>query len=387
MMTSLQKGIINIIRSALTGKKFDLPDDFSLKDALDIAKKHQIINLFYYGAVNCGIDPNDPLMLGVFNTVCSNISRNERQTYEYNGISGAFEKNGIDYLPLKGLDIRKLYPKEDMRIMGDIDILIKESQYAGITSVMTGLGFKDLNESNHEHIWKNNGVIVELHKRLIPSYNKDYYKYFGDGWQLAHPDGNGKHLFKMRDENNYVYIFAHFAKHYRDGGIGLRHLVDLYVCRNHYKELDLEYIDKELEKLHLKEFYHNVSMTLDALFENAEENDMTELITNYIFESGPYGTRMRQLISSRLKNANGRKAGEAMSIIFLPLENMKLEYPVLKKMPFFLPVFWVARGFRTVFLRKGRIKKNVEKLSSVNDDDVKEYKEYLNYVGLGFYNK
>lgn len=386
-MTALQKGIISLIRSALTGDKLALPDDFPLGEALKIAQKHQIINLVYYGAVNCGFSPDDPAMLSVFNRVCSNISRNQRQTYEYKRIAEAFDKNGIDYLPLKGLEIRTFYPKEDMRIMGDIDILIKEKQYPEITAVMTELGFTDANESNHEHIWKNGGVIIELHKKLIPSYNKDYYKYFGEGWQLARPAKNCEHLFKMKDEDNYIYIFSHFAKHYRDGGIGLRHLVDLYICRKHFENLHFDYIDRELEKLHLKEFYHNVSMTLDTLFEDKESNDMTDIIISYIFESGPYGTKMRQMISSRIKNASGSMTNEAVSIVFLPLENMKLEFPILKKCPVLLPVFWVVRGFRTILFRKNTIKKNVEKLAMVNDDNVKEYESLLNYVGLGFYNK
>ncbi len=384
-MTSLKQGIINIIKSAITGEKLSLPEDFSVKEAITVAKKHQIINLFYYGALNCGISPSDPNMLSVFNIVCANISRNERQTYEYGRISEAFENHGIDYMPLKGLGIRKLFPREDMRIMGDIDILIRNGQYAEINSLMTELGYSDINESNHEHIWKKGQVIIELHKKLIPSYVKDYYKYFGDGWQFAQKVADGKTLHQMKAEDDYIYIFSHFAKHYRDSGIGIRHLVDIWVCRKEMKGLDYNYIYKELDKLHLKEFYCNVSKTVDALFENGENNRMTDTIADYIFESGPYGTKMRKLISNRANSANGSKTGEAMSIVFLPLENMQLEYPVLKKAPFLLPVFWIARGFRTLLFRKERIKKNVKQLEMVTDNDVKDYKEFMSYVGLDFY--
>ena len=384
-MTSLKQGIISIIKSAITGEKLPLPEEFSVKEAITVAKKHQIINLFYYGALNCGISPSDPDMLSVFNIVCANISRNERQTYEYGRISEAFESQGIDYLPLKGLGIRKLFPKEDMRIMGDIDILIKNEQYDTINKVMTELGYTDVKESNHEHIWKNGQVIVELHKRLIPSYVKDYYKYFGEGWQFAKRVDQNKTLYAMSDEDNYIYIFSHFAKHYRDSGIGIRHLVDLWVCREKLGALDFDYVNNELEKLHLKEFYFNVSMTLDALFGEGESNEMTEHISDYIFESGPYGTKLQTLISNRAKSANSSKTGEAVAIVFLPLENMKLEFPILKKLPFLLPVFWIVRWFRTLFFRKERIKKNVRKLGRVTDNDVKDYKDFMTYVGLDFY--
>ncbi len=93
---------------------------------------------------------------------------------------------------------------------------------------MNRLGYLPGVESNHEYVWdKKNMLHVELHKMLIPSYNKDYYAYFGDGWRLAKKyDGSE---FKMSDEDTFVYIFTHFAKHYRDAGIGIRHITDIYV--------------------------------------------------------------------------------------------------------------------------------------------------------------
>ena len=98
-----------------------------------------------------------------------------------------FEANGIDYLPLKGCILRSLYPSPELRSMGDIDILIKIEQYKQIRSLLTVHGFRKGYESDHEYAWDKNDVHIELHKRLIPSYNKDYYAYYGDGWQLAKP--------------------------------------------------------------------------------------------------------------------------------------------------------------------------------------------------------
>jgi len=50
---------------------------------------------------------------------------------------------------------------------------------------MADLGYEELYESDHELVWNHDLMRIELHKRLIPSYNKDYYQYYGDGWQLA----------------------------------------------------------------------------------------------------------------------------------------------------------------------------------------------------------
>ena len=105
---------------------------------------------------------------------------------------------------------------------------------------MQKLGYAEKVESNHEYIWHKAGSYIELHKRLIPTYNKDYYSYFGDGWRLAKlKDGT---RFSMTDEDQMVYLFTHYAKHYRDAGIGIRHIVDLWVYRNNKPNLNEEYI-------------------------------------------------------------------------------------------------------------------------------------------------
>ena len=39
------------------------------------------------------------------------------------------EENGIDYLPLKGYNLKKLYPKPELRTMGDADVLIRLADF------------------------------------------------------------------------------------------------------------------------------------------------------------------------------------------------------------------------------------------------------------------
>ena len=64
----------------------------------------------------------------------------------------AFEKNGIAHMPLKGILMKQLYPRPDMRIMGDADILIRVEQYEKIKPLLEELGFAEKLESDHELI-------------------------------------------------------------------------------------------------------------------------------------------------------------------------------------------------------------------------------------------
>jgi peptidyl-prolyl cis-trans isomerase B (cyclophilin B) len=113
--------------------------------------------------------------------------------------------------------------------------------------------------------------------------------------------------YNMTAEDNMVYLFTHFAKHYRDCGIGIRHLVDLWVYKYNNPSLDEEYINKELEKLQLDVFYSNIIKTLGVWFEDAECDDVSDFITQVIFSSGVYGKAENRTKSIAIKE---RKKGK-----------------------------------------------------------------------------
>ena len=382
-----QRGIITLVKSAITGEKYSLPNDFDLTVAAQTGKKHGISAMLYYGAVNCGIEQSSPAMQEMFMYTCKSVFKGERQIYEIKRIFKAFDKEKIEYMPLKGIGLRNLYPKPEMRPMSDADILIKLSAYEKIQTVMLNLGFKDGGITDHEIKWHNPSLYVELHSRLIPSYNRDYYAYFGDGWQLATVcDGT---RYSMTAEDQMVYLFTHFAKHYREAGIGIKHIVDIWVYRKNNPDLDEKYIKTELEKLQLYDFYVNSIATLSVWFNGDENTAVTELITDFIFNSGAGGTRENYLITSAIKaskksgNIKNVRLVKVFNTIFLPYRKMCLIYPFLKKYPIFLPIMWAVRIISKLF-KKNKLAEYKKDVESISDETVLNFQKSLNFVGLDF---
>lgn len=388
-MTEQQRGIILLIKSALTGESFKLPQGIDLGEVFSIAKTHGISALLYYGAHNCGVDSKSELMRENLALVYHSIMINERQDAEFNRIFAAFDEHEIEYMPLKGLRLRRLYPKSEMRRMGDADILIKPEQYEKIRPIMEELGYTEGVESDHELHWSKKFAHVELHKRLIPSYNKDYYAYFGDGWRLAAEREGNTFGYRMSREDEMIYLFTHFAKHYRDAGIGIRHLTDLWVYRRANSELCEDYIKTELEKLQLYEFYKNIIQTLAVWFEGAQCDEKSDFITRVIFNSGTFGKKENSALSTALKE---RKSGRNLAAftrwrifrsIFTDYENMCVYYPILEKFPVLLPFYWVAHFCRRLF-KKNKVKNFVDAHLSISEDEITDYQKSLNYVGLDY---
>ncbi len=304
-------------------------------------------------------------------------------------LTNAFDKNGIDYMIVKGSRLKALYPKPEMRVMVDMDILIRVKQYDKIKKCMLELGLFEKGESDHEFIWDDNRFVnIELHKRLFPSYNPDFVKYFGIGWERAKKQSDEACGFSLSPEDEYIFVFTHFAKHYRDGGIGIRHMLDLYLFEKRYPALDNEYIAAELTKLGLCEFYRNIKNTLLVWFEDGENTEITSHITERIFASGAYGTAesANQAKALRVKNRSktlfGGKLKFVIQTAFPPLEIMKKKFGFLEKFPALLPFTWIVRIFKGLIFKQKTLKNTVSELDSIKSETVGSYQEELKKVGL-----
>lgn len=380
-------GLIALLRAGLTGESQVLPTDFDPEPFYGQARRHQIQPICYMGGIHCGLDKGLPVMQTLFRDYCAALHYSERQRIALDELLSAFKQVGVDHMPLKGCGLKDLYPSPEMRTMGDVDILIRTEQYEEkIVPVMERLGFERGVESDHELIWRKDALLVELHKRLIPSYNKDYFAYYGDGWQLATVcDGT---RFAMSREDEFVYLFTHFAKHYRDGGIGCRHLADLWLFKRAYAPNEEE-VRTKLERLGLLKFYHNIVRVLAVWFELGKGDERTEHITDFVCSSGSWGTHGAHVVAAVVREKqNDETAAQArrkraIRLLFPSLADMKQKYPVLKRLPILLPGCWVLRGL-TAICSGNKVARKGKEYRYATEQRVSEYEQALHYVGLDF---
>ena len=388
-MNDTRRGILLLVKSAITGTSQQVPQNFSLEEAYPWIKAHHITPLAYDGAVRCGLSRENPMMARLFQDYykCLIISRG--QLAEINRIYDAFEKNNIAYMPLKGCNMKHRYPAPELRMMGDADILIRMEQYDAIRQLMTELGFQEKKVTDHELVWKSQSLYLELHRRVIPSYNLDMMEYFGDGWGLAKICRGNR--YDMTPEDEWIYLFTHFAKHYRDGGIGCRHMVDLWVYLRTTQNLDEVYVKAELEKLRLLEFYMNIRKLIAVWFEGAQEDAMSEFLTEFIFTSGSWGQMENRILSRTLRDSKRSALGFSGRLIYIrntlfPGANvLQDKYTILKKAPWTLPLVWLVRPFYKVVFESESLKIQEKNLEMLSQGNVELRQQMLRYVGLDYH--
>lgn len=382
----MQKGIIALIRSGLSGERMPLPANFSIEEIYPTLLHHQITALCYEGAVICGISKNSPTMNKLFQYNYKNLIKSEGQDREIANILSVFEENKINYLPLKGYVLKDLYPRRELRQMGDADILIKEKQYKTIKPLVISQGFKEKVGSDHAYIWYKKELTLELHKRPAPADILEFYDYFGDGWSKAlHKSGC---CYALSPEDEYIYIFSHFAKHFYLGGVGYRQAIDIWLFKKNYPQLNWNYIEEEIKKLKLFEFYKNVISTLQVWFEDAESNEITNLISDFIFNSGSWGNDENKAISKTARHEGKDdslvkvKFSRKIGLIFPTKTAIEGRYRILEKAPFLLPFIWVYRWIDILRNRPKNITLRLNEVNSVNENNLTEYRENMRRLGL-----
>lgn len=388
-MTTEQRGIITLLKSAITGEKLLLPDDFDLSASYALIQKHHMPTLIYDGAIRCGIDRNSEVMRKLFQDYVRTLRISESQMAQINRIFAAFDENNIDYLPLKGCKMKALYPKPELRVMGDADVLIRMEQYKRIIPIMESLGMTVACESDHELAWRNKSLYLELHKKLIPSHNRDFFSELGDGWQISKLYKGTQYQMSIEDE--FVFLFTHFSKHYRSGGVGCRYIVDLWVYLRSNPEMNEEKIKRKLSKMNLLEFYVNIRRLITVWFENLDTDEKTDYISTFIFNSGSWGETESRVLRSAIgeskafyKGKLGERVTYILRHIFPTFEAMRGMYPILIKKPWLLPFTWIVRMLRKVFVEKDSVSQQIRYISTLNPENIKTEQQALNYVGLDY---
>ncbi len=375
-------GILRLIKSALTGQPQPLPEGFDLADAYVLVREHQLQPMVYEGAAVCGFSRQLPVMKQLFQDYCRALIYSEGQMKAVDELRAAFEQAGVDYLFFKGSRLKNLYPKPELRPMGDADVLVRTQQQEQVNEVLRALGYELKAENEQEYLWLSPRLAVEPHKSLIDAGDERFYSYFGGGWQLAKRDEAGKAYLTSEDE--FAFLFVHMTKHYRGGGIGLRQFIDLWLYRRAVPELDEEKLQDIIRRLGLTEFYQNVLRTLSVWFEEETPDEKTCLITRFVFNSGSFGTEDAKFLSRTLRAARGSNTTRAAIVqkLFPPLSRMRLFYPVLRRVPVLLPVLWVVRLVSIALFRRDKLRKGREDLRLVRDGAAEQFEQSLHFVGL-----
>ena len=376
---------ILLLRNALLHEK--TPADIPLDQCLLLqAQKHGVANLLYYGIQGMNVAPATVKLLKEFAYAAA--VREAIQQKELEAIFDEFESKRISVLPLKGCVIKQLYPKPEMRYMSDMDLLIRPEDAGKVREILESLDYEVFRFDNGAtDIYRSpDGMNYELHRDLSEEgYNAASKSFLEELLSMAWLSEGKSCILELPPEEHYAYILCHFVKHLLDGGIGVRQVMDIHICRKNWS-FDEEKLTELLEKLELIEFTATLELLAESWFGNAEGNEVTEELGQYILGSGVFGKEEQRVADRMLKEERKKsKASYIFSRLFPSYKIMSFYYPVLKKIPVLLPVFWAWRMIYALLFRRRKLGKEISTVSETDRSALQERAAFYQRCGLKVY--
>ena len=335
--------LISLLNSVINNKPMaNAESDVDFEKVFEIARRHSVAEAAFYGIEKLEVKPDEKIYAKWKEKHSKGIVKSIRQLAELAEISRIFSENHIIHLPLKGCILKHMYERADMRTMADLDILIDRRDQKKVKHILTDRGYKceHYGKSNHDIYKKEPVYNIEIHTALFGNWNDKEEKYYKDFLTRTNA-GENEYARVMSDEDFYVYNIAHFGKHFKSTGSGIRSIMDVYVMRRAFDHnVDRSYIERELSKLGLLEFEKNVAKLSDCWFGNGVSDSSVDETASYIVGSGTYGT-FSNYVDNKIKEEGKLKC--FLHNIFPTYKTMAMMYPVLKKAPLLLPLIWIRR--------------------------------------------
>ena len=376
-----------LLRDAMFGEP--IPDGMRRELTLDelivlykLSKMHDISHIISIALEKNGMFPTDKTAAEKFSKQqFLAFYRYEQQNFEFSAICEVLERNGIPYIPLKGAVIRDLYPEPWMRTSCDIDILVHEEDVSRAASVIKQeLQYENKGVRTYHDVslYSPSGVHLELHFNILEDI-ENIDNVLMRVWDYAERDGDS-FRYRLTPEYLLFHIISHIVYHFKNGGCGVRALLDLYILEKKTAWNDAVFTDL-LKLCGIFDFYVNIKALMLVWFDSAEHTELTREMERFVLAGGTYGD-LSASVAARRSSSKG-KFTYFIKRIFQPYEILKIKYPVLKKHKWLTPFCQVRRWFSLIF--SGDISRSARELKENAKIDSKQVEKIANFhsrVGL-----
>lgn len=311
------------------------------------------------------------------------LRHHELLNFELQNVCDILDELKINHIPLKGSVIRNIYPESWLRSSCDIDILVPEKDAEKVVEhLIEEHNFKKKAENTHDiSTFSPRGICVEIHYALVEDgIANESSNILKSVWNYCTPKNESEYRLFMTDEMLYFYHIAHMAKHFENGGCGVRPFLDLFLL-DRLENADKQKRDKLLEKGGLLKFADSARNLSQIWFGNETRNEISLMFEEFIIRGGSFGNNTNRVNVQQRKK--GGRIAYALSKIFTPYERLKHHYPIIKKHKWLTPIMQVRRWGKLIFC--GHAKRSVNELkysSNISATEAETMKNFLSNIGL-----
>ena len=177
-----------------------------------------------------------------------------------------YNSRGFKMMVLKGYSCGLNWPKPEHRPCGDIDIWHFGQQKEADDALGKEKGIKVDNSHHHHSVFYWRDFMVENHYDFI---NVHHHKSNIELEKVFHELGmDDSHFVEVYGETVYLpspnlhalFLLKHSMNDFTSFSVTLRQLLDwAFFVEKHTKEIDWKWLDEQLEKFHMKDFFNCIN--------------------------------------------------------------------------------------------------------------------------------
>lgn len=387
------KLLISLCSHYIEDKEFELEIDKSIdfKKLYKYAKAHNLLGIVYC-AVSKMKNKNDlpsDFIKATQERFFDLIYIYEKQSNQLAELTKLLSSCSVQYIVFKGATLREIYPVHESRAMGDIDILIKEADRDKVKKLLTSNGFECVKQNGPVYNYTKDGVLFEIHTKLISQYDYGVFKNAFDRANFAQGCYG-----RFENDFHFAYLIAHTAHHFKFYGAGIKHALDLAVLlkiQDNDVKINLENVFKILEEYNLV-FFAKVMLTVCCKFFGVGKDYGidTRDVELYLCKCGAFGNAQDNkgiTLARRELEEQGKYSPFKMKLrlIFPPYSKLKnIDYiKFIDGRPWLILYAWI---YRIIYNLKNRKEFTKNAVSSLDDEKtlalaVKEL-EFFKEIGL-----
>lgn len=314
---------------------------------------------------------DDAVLRAVRQEAVRDMSAQIRRFSAFTGLYEAFLAAGCTPLLVKGAVCRAVYPKPDLRVSADEDLLVRPEELPRMCAVLRERGW-EIRGGDGDQVTAcldpGTGAYVELHRTLFPAGDPSYgpmNAFFSHAFdEKIQVQVEGRTYWTLSAQMHLLYLILHACKHFLHSGVGIRQVCDICLCACAWGDtVDWTALQAQLRRVRAEIFAANLLdigrrfLGFDAYPRQAEqwlEACAAQLDCGALLEdllaAGIYGSSSEERLHSSLITLGAAADGNdshrirrVVRTVFPPGRALKGKYPYLRDKPWLLPAAWAQR--------------------------------------------
>ena len=375
-LNQTRQDFLAVLSSALSGAPAVLtarePENYA--GLLTLAAEHKVLPQTV--ETLWASEPDNPALVPWTARARKQVAAQTLRTEAFFALYDGLRQAGFHPLVVKGPVCGGLYPRPELRLSADFDLLVPPEEFDACCEYFRETGLAPTREPEPEDFeigWQNadNTLYIELHRQLFAPDSRtlgDFNALLASamGQPRAYTLREGRTVDSLNPEAHLTYLLLHAYKHFIHSGFGIRQVMDIGLWAREYAgEIGWEKLTEKLREARALTFSAAVlKIARDALKISLSlppdwpDPDTLPMLED-LLSGGVFGTAEPERIHAASVTAGAVDAGKngkgsgLLSAVFPEKSYLQREYPYARRHPVLLPAAWAHRILR-YGLGKGR---------------------------------